>query len=378
LDSLAGHTVTLEGLCASGRPVLLVFSDPACGPCAALFPDIARWDREHGDLFTVAVISRGAADLNRARLGEHRLKHVLLQQEVDVAAAYGSTGTPSAVLVRPDGTIGSAPTGGSAAIRELVTTILAGQAGTAAETPAPAAALKTGDPAPGFTLPDLDGRAVSLSGLLGRPALIVFWNPGCGYCRRMLRHLQQWEAVFGIDGPRLLVVSTGGVEENRAQRLPSPVLLDADFSVGRLYGAQGTPSAALVDREGRVTRELVVGAPDILSAAGFRPGAGLPREVRPNRRGGIDDELLSDGSMIVYSAERKRAYTLNGTAALVWESCDGELTIGDIVAEVQSVFPSAADAEGDVLELLDRFVDDGLIDLSTSAAPERLPVPLGP
>ncbi|MGH9037225.1 MAG: MauE/DoxX family redox-associated membrane protein, partial [Acidimicrobiia bacterium] len=41
-----GVRVVLEELLAPGRPVLLVFADPGCGPCNELFPDIARWQLE--------------------------------------------------------------------------------------------------------------------------------------------------------------------------------------------------------------------------------------------------------------------------------------------------------------------------------------------
>jgi peroxiredoxin len=343
--------------------VLLVFSDPACAPCAALLPEIARWDRELSDVLTVAVISRGAADLNRARYGGHALKHLLLQRDVDVSAAYGSIGTPAALLVRGDGTIGSVPAGGSSAIRDLVAQFLEEEAGAVRDSPAPAAVVKAGDSAPGFTLPDLDGRLVSLSGLLGQSALIVFWNPGCGYCRRMLRHLREWESLSVDSGPRLLLVSSGGVDENRAAGFRCPVLLDEGFSLGRRYGAQGTPSAVLIDAHGRVAHELVVGAPDILAAVGFRRGSGLPNGAKPRRLDGIEDEVLVDGSMVVYSSAHKRVFTLNRTGALVWDLCDGEQSVAEIVSEIRTVFPSAGDAEGDVRELLDRLLEDGLIEV---------------
>src|SRR5688572_25051074 len=44
-----GMVVILEELLARGRPVLLLFADPGCGPCNELFPDIARWQRDWRD-----------------------------------------------------------------------------------------------------------------------------------------------------------------------------------------------------------------------------------------------------------------------------------------------------------------------------------------
>ncbi|MDQ3978273.1 MAG: hypothetical protein M3314_01800 [Actinomycetota bacterium] len=44
-------------------------------------------------------------------------------------------------------------------------------------------------------------------------------------------------------------------------------MLDESFAAGRAFGAPGTPSAVLVDAEGRVASELVVGARAILELA---------------------------------------------------------------------------------------------------------------
>src|SRR5688500_7823151 len=107
LPGLHGETWTLDALRAAGKPVLLVFSDPSCVPCNALLPDLARWQREHATKLTIAVISRGTADANRAKMAKLRLEHLLLQQDREVAEAYQANGTPAAVVVGPDGTVAS-------------------------------------------------------------------------------------------------------------------------------------------------------------------------------------------------------------------------------------------------------------------------------
>ena len=108
LAGLYGETLTLDALRAPGKPVMLIFTDPNCGPCQALLPDLAGWQREHAAELTLALISRGTPEANRAKLGTPGVSHVLLQEDQEVASAYQAAGTPTAVLVRPDGTIGSA------------------------------------------------------------------------------------------------------------------------------------------------------------------------------------------------------------------------------------------------------------------------------
>ena len=80
--------------------MVLIFSDPGCGPCNALLPEIGRWQREHATKVVVALISRGTVEANRAKVTEDGLTHVLLQKDREVAQAYQASGTPSAVLVR--------------------------------------------------------------------------------------------------------------------------------------------------------------------------------------------------------------------------------------------------------------------------------------
>ena len=101
LPTLSGETITLQALRALGKPVVLLFSDPGCGPCNALLPEIGRWQQEHATKLVVALISRGTVEANRPKVSEYGLTHVLLQQDREVAQAYQASGTPSAVLIRP-------------------------------------------------------------------------------------------------------------------------------------------------------------------------------------------------------------------------------------------------------------------------------------
>ena len=50
-------------------------------------------------------------------------------------------------------------------------------------------------------------------------------------------------------GTRLVLVSAGTVEADRASVFRSPVLLDQSFAAGRALGVSGTPFALLVDSE---------------------------------------------------------------------------------------------------------------------------------
>ena len=47
LPGLGDERVSLASLLSTGRGVLLVFTDPRCGPCQALLPRLAAWQGGH-------------------------------------------------------------------------------------------------------------------------------------------------------------------------------------------------------------------------------------------------------------------------------------------------------------------------------------------
>ncbi|MCL5951835.1 MAG: peroxiredoxin family protein, partial [Chloroflexi bacterium] len=59
LPDLQGTRFSLNTLRAPGRPLLLVFSNPGCGPCTSLMPDLARWQKEFADRLLHAYLRSG-------------------------------------------------------------------------------------------------------------------------------------------------------------------------------------------------------------------------------------------------------------------------------------------------------------------------------
>ena len=82
---------------------------------------------------------------------------------------------------------------------------------------------------------------------------------------------------------------------------------------------------------------------------------------RPRKADAVQDELLADGSMVLYHTYRRQLMTVNPTAALVWECCDGAHSLAMIAAEVREVFPDAPNVEGDVAAVLRQFRDAGML-----------------
>jgi peroxiredoxin len=88
-----------------GRRVLLVFSDPACGPCDRLAPRLERRHRRSPDL-PVLMVSRGDPQANRAKAAEHGLTFpIALQRHWEVSRDYGMFATPIGYLIDERGII---------------------------------------------------------------------------------------------------------------------------------------------------------------------------------------------------------------------------------------------------------------------------------
>ena len=135
----------------------------------------------------------------------------------------------------------------------------------------PTDGLPTGEEAPTFELPDLDGRRVSLEGLRGRRILLVFFSPDCGYCQELAPALARLPWDGGGGHPQPIVVTTGGVEANRAlaaeHGIRCPVLLQEQAEVATEYRTAGTPIGYLVDERGIIAGAMAVGGPAILALA---------------------------------------------------------------------------------------------------------------
>jgi peroxiredoxin len=126
LGGLYGETATLAALTAADRPLLVLFTDPDCGPCDDLLPEVAAWQQRHAGTLTIVPISRGGLRENRGLADEHGLTGVLVDPDLEAYEAFGVNGTPSAVLVDPGGRVAAPAAGGAEEIAGLVDLALAG------------------------------------------------------------------------------------------------------------------------------------------------------------------------------------------------------------------------------------------------------------
>jgi protein-disulfide isomerase len=120
LTAYAGGTSSLAQLLAYGKPLLLIFTNPTCGPCVVLFAEIKEWQKSHSEELTIALLSFGTIKENFVNVARNGLGQVLLQQQREVAEKYGANVTPTAVVVNTDGRIASPVAAGADEIRALL------------------------------------------------------------------------------------------------------------------------------------------------------------------------------------------------------------------------------------------------------------------
>ena len=129
------------------------------------------------------------------------------------------------------------------------------------------AAPPIGSQAPGFSLPDANGKTVSLDQFKGKVVVLEWNNPGCPYVKKHYEsgNMQKTQAAARRDGVVWLSINSGGAGQqghmNGAQAKafvagqkaqPSAYLLDAQGVAGKRYGAVTTPHMYIIDRAGKL------------------------------------------------------------------------------------------------------------------------------
>ncbi len=269
LPDTNGRRVTFENLLARAKPILFLFVSPTCNPCAALLPEIERWRSELEDRISFVFISSGDAEENLEKFAGKNSAQILLQKNKEISSLFGAQWTPTALFVNSDGTIASYIAAGDKAIRELVDKIKSKNFdGQSVFIHNGNGAAIFGAALPEFSQTDVNDKNVASKDLLGKKTLVAFWNTTCPHCVDMLGDLRDWDASKGANEPNLLVLSEGETEKSRLMNLRSPVVLDTNRNISNKLGMQGTPSAVLIDENGKIVSQTAVGAAQIWALLG--------------------------------------------------------------------------------------------------------------
>ncbi len=129
-------------------------------------------------------------------------------------------------------------------------------------------ATSIGQVAPDFTLPDADGKMVSLSSFKGKITLLDFWASWCGPCRAENPNVVAAYTKFHPKGFDILGVSLDDQKTQwqsaiKKDELPWTHVSDLkgwNSDVAQLYGIQSIPSNLLLDKNGVILAKGLRGA----------------------------------------------------------------------------------------------------------------------
>jgi len=155
-----------------------------------------------------------------------------------------------------------------------------------------ATAATVGQPAPGFTATDMDGRTVSLADFKGQPVVLEWINPGCPFVRKHYdsANMQRTQKDARAQGAVWLTVNStaptssdhltpSAMAQWMQQRgaAVTATLMDPDGRIGRAYGARVTPHMYVIDAQGTL---VYAGAIDSIPSARASDVASATNHVR--------------------------------------------------------------------------------------------------
>jgi cytochrome c biogenesis protein CcmG/thiol:disulfide interchange protein DsbE len=118
-------------------------------------------------------------------------------------------------------------------------------------------ATAVGNPAPDFSLADLDGNPVRLADLRGRPVILNFWASWCGPCVEEFPLLRDAATTHADDG----LVVVGVVYRDRSEAARDfmarnggtwAAAMDPGDRVADAYGVIGPPETYFIARDGTI------------------------------------------------------------------------------------------------------------------------------
>jgi thiol-disulfide isomerase/thioredoxin len=131
-----------------------------------------------------------------------------------------------------------------------------------------------GKPAPVFTLPDLNGKKVSLADFRGKALLINFWATWCGPCKLETPWIIELRNKYASQGFEVIGINSEGDDAKpgssaftndqtaiakfvQQQKIPYPVLVNGD-SISKPYGGlDDLPTSFFVNRKGKIVASTV-------------------------------------------------------------------------------------------------------------------------
>lgn len=123
------------------------------------------------------------------------------------------------------------------------------------------ASPRPGNAAPGFSLPDQDGKQVALEDFKGRILVLEWLNPECPFVKRHYKAgtMKKLADKYSAKNVTWVAINSTHFIDSAANKafikkheLSYPILNDQSGEVGKAYGAKTTPHMVIVDAKGEI------------------------------------------------------------------------------------------------------------------------------
>ena len=123
--------------------------------------------------------------------------------------------------------------------------------------------FEKGSPAPNFTLPDLNGKMVSLADYKGQVVLLNIWAT---WCRPCVEEMPSMEKLHQELKDEKFVIIAVSIDESGAKavlpfmkkhKLSFPALIDSAGTINSLYQTTGVPESFIIDKQGNILEEII-------------------------------------------------------------------------------------------------------------------------
>jgi peroxiredoxin len=123
--------------------------------------------------------------------------------------------------------------------------------------------LVKGMPAPGFTLPDLDGKMVSLADFKGKVVLLNIWATWCPPC---VEEMPSMEKLYQELKEENFVILAASIDASgnevvapfmETHKLSFLALTDNQGKLQDLYQTTGVPESFIIDKSGIIAEKII-------------------------------------------------------------------------------------------------------------------------
>lgn len=110
-----------------------------------------------------------------------------------------------------------------------------------------------GDIAASLALPDLDGAPFDPAALRGKPAVVLFWRPGCPYCLNEMPVVSKLAKEAGATAVAVMVSGNKGQAAKIAKTFDGPFLVDTG-ALREQYAIKSVPYTLILRSDGTAAR----------------------------------------------------------------------------------------------------------------------------